>query len=162
MPKPLTQEPPTSAVKNILLESAQRATTTAVAEPQCRSLPKPRQDSELRVLEMKPPPVSRSNDVQPAVVNKEYCLCDRHEQLVGRLTSATKQASGARVNASYTLRILLDSIAHVEPEILRELARVGPMQLPQKGDNVGREAFEQQIRPAIIAAFRLATPLDQQ
>ncbi len=148
MPRNLKNEDTHSSPISRLLDSsaASRATQPVIAN---HSYPEP--STTL-------PPLHRNHAaaVRSTLVKRECVLTTQTDETLTRLTELVRRTTGARINASQTVRALLNTLGPAWPRLEEELRMLGPLRLPSnaRGNEVEREALEQALSRAVLQAMR--------
>lgn len=139
MAKTLHDPTPASAVARLFDPAlAQRATQRHVAS--------------------QPSPHSESVAVQerPTHIKRECTLTASTDEALSRVTELIRRSTGARVNASTSMRALLRLVSIAWPRLEDELRALGTLRVPSNGpgSEVRRQHIEERIAAAIARAIR--------
>ena len=148
MAKQLVSAPPSSSVARLLdLGAAARAVAnpTAVGNPSAE-----RSQSERPVPQADERPGLRAG--HRPTVNREFVLTPDADDTFSRLVEIYRRGTGARLNASHVLRVILKAVAHRLDMLEVEARKLGPMRLPSnaRGTDQLRERFEAIIADAFV------------
>jgi len=155
MPRPLRENPPSSAVARLLdAEAASRALSVA-------ALPRPEsQIARSSGADHRHPEIV----VQDAnmLVKREFVLTSATDESLCQLVDLLRRTTGARMSASHVLRALILGLSHARPSLESEIRRLGSLRLPSNAPDKlsDRAQFERRIAAALVAGMRAAASLD--
>ncbi|MFA6043740.1 MAG: hypothetical protein WC718_02040 [Phycisphaerales bacterium] len=146
MAKVLTEERPVSSLARLLNPVAAGAAVRPVV---------PDMLSRERMAKPEPQPTTVPA-ATPVLVKRECVLTRPTDEALTRLTHLIRRTTGARVNASQSVRCLLNALTTVWPRLEEELCTLGPLRLPSnaRGYEQDRESLEQTLARALVRAMR--------
>ncbi|MGD9689152.1 MAG: hypothetical protein AB7K52_00625 [Phycisphaerales bacterium] len=148
MAKQLVTAPPSSSVARLLdLGAAARAVS---APPTLVGSSAERQPAGGSV-----PQVDERRELNPGIrpsINREFLLTPDADETFSRLVEIYRRGTGARLNSSHVLRVILKAVAHRMDTLEAEARKLGPMRLPSnaRGTDQLRERFEANIADAFV------------
>lgn len=152
MPKLLSKDAPSHTLTRLLDPAAAEGAMRPAAPP---SIPGGPSQPTARPFAVAAPPEWTT----PGLVKRECVLTRQTDEALSRLTETVRRTTGARINASQSIRALLNALAPVWPRLEDELRALGPLRLPSnaRGREHEREALERSLTSAMLRAMRSST-----